>query len=404
MTKIDIISGFLGAGKTTLIKRLLKTGISNEQVVLVENEFGEIGIDAGFLKETKIDIKELNQGCICCSLQGDFATALTEIMSKFSPDRIIIEPSGVGKLSDIVKAVVDANLEGIELNALACVCDANKAKMYLKNFGEFYIDQVKHAKTVFLSRSDVASEEKMQECLQIVRDINPDANIVTTSINDLSDDALINAYEAVNDDFEESLLEEVKHMHHHHHHEHDHDEEECCCGHHHEHDHDEEECCCGHHHEHDHDEEECCCGHHHEHDHDEEECCCGHHHEHDHDEEECCCGHHHEHDHDEEECCCGHHHEHDHDADEVFTSYGFETAHKYTKEELESILKALTEDAAYGVVLRAKGIVDGVDGWYYFDMVPEEADVRHGLAASTGKVCVIGSKLCKEKIKELFIK
>ena len=357
MTKIDIISGFLGAGKTTLIKRLLKTGISNEQVVLVENEFGEIGIDAGFLKETKIDIKELNQGCICCSLQGDFATALTEIMSKFSPDRIIIEPSGVGKLSDIVKAVVDANLEGIELNALACVCDANKAKMYLKNFGEFYIDQVKHAKTVFLSRSDVASEEKMQECLQIVRDINPDANIVTTSINDLSDDALINAYEAVNDDFEESLLEEVKHMHHHHHHEHDHDEEECCCG---------------------------------------------HHHEHDHDEEECCCGHHHEHDHDEEECCCGHHH--DHDADEVFTSYGFETAHKYTKEELESILKALTEDASYGVVLRAKGIVDGVDGWYYFDMVPEEADVRHGLAASTGKVCVIGSKLCKEKIKELFIK
>ncbi len=378
MTKIDIISGFLGAGKTTLIKRLLKTSISNEQVVLIENEFGEIGIDAGFLKETKVDIKELNQGCICCSLQGDFATALTEIMSKFSPDRIIIEPSGVGKLSDIVKAVVDAKLDNIELNALACVCDANKAKMYLKNFGEFYIDQVKHAKTVFLSRSDVASEAKMQECLQIVRDINPSATIVTTSIAALSDDALINAFEAIDDDFEANLLESVKHHHHHHEHEH------------------EEECCCGHHHEHEH-EEECCCGHNHEHDH-EEECCCGHNHEHDH-EEECCCGHHHEH---EEECCCGHHHEHN--ADEVFTSYGFETVYKYTKDELESILKTLTEDESYGIVLRAKGIVDGVDGWYYFDMVPEEYDIRHGLASSTGKVCVIGSKLCKEKIKELFIK
>ena len=381
MTKIDIISGFLGAGKTTLIKRLLATHLHDEKVILIENEFGEIGIDAGFLKETKVEIKELNQGCICCSLQGDFATALTEIKTKYNPTRIIIEPSGVGKLSDIVKAVVDANLSDVKLNALVCVCDANKAKMYLKNFGEFYVDQVAHAKTIFLSRADVATEAKMQECLEIVREINDKAIIVTTPINELSDGTLIDSYEAKNDDFEAKLLEEVKHMHHHHH-----DDEECECGHHH---HDDEECECGHHH---HDDEECGCGHHH----DDEECGCGHHH---HDDEECGCGHHH----DDEECECGHHH-HDHDADEVFTSYGFETTHKYSHDELEAILHELSFGEKYGFILRSKGIVAGIDGWYHFDMVPEETNVRHGEAASVGKICVIGSKLNKEEIKKLFIK
>ncbi len=381
MTKIDIISGFLGAGKTTLIKRLLATHLHDEKVILIENEFGEIGIDAGFLKETKVEIKELNQGCICCSLQGDFATALTEIKTKYNPTRIIIEPSGVGKLSDIVKAVVDANLSDVKLNALVCVCDANKAKMYLKNFGEFYVDQVAHAKTIFLSRADVATEAKMQECLEIVREINDKAIIVTTPINELSDGTLIDSYEAKNDDFEAKLLEEVKHMHHHHH-----DDEECECGHHH---HDDEECECGHHH---HDDEECGCGHHH---HDDEECGCGHHH----DDEECGCGHHH----DDEECECGHHH-HDHDADEVFTSYGFETTHKYSHDELEAILHELSFGEKYGFILRSKGIVAGIDGWYHFDMVPEETNVRHGEAASVGKICVIGSKLNKEEIKKLFIK
>lgn len=333
MTKIDIISGFLGAGKTTLIKRLLATHLHDEKVILIENEFGEIGIDAGFLKETKVEIKELNQGCICCSLQGDFATALTEIKTKYNPTRIIIEPSGVGKLSDIVKAVVDANLSDVKLNALVCVCDANKAKMYLKNFGEFYVDQVAHAKTIFLSRADVATEAKMQECLEIVREINDKAIIVTTPINELSDGTLIDSYEAKNDDFEAKLLEEVKHMHHHHH-----DDEECECGHHH---------------------------------------------------------------HDDEECECGHHH---HDADEVFTSYGFETTHKYSHDELEAILHELSFGEKYGFILRSKGIVAGIDGWYHFDMVPEETNVRHGEAASVGKICVIGSKLNKEEIKKLFIK
>ena len=335
MTKIDIISGFLGAGKTTLIKRLLATHLHDEKVILIENEFGEIGIDAGFLKETKVEIKELNQGCICCSLQGDFATALTEIKTKYNPTRIIIEPSGVGKLSDIVKAVVDANLSDVKLNALVCVCDANKAKMYLKNFGEFYVDQVAHAKTIFLSRADVATEAKMQECLEIVREINDKAIIVTTPINELSDGTLIDSYEAKNDDFEAKLLEEVKHMHHHHH-----DDEECECGHHH---------------------------------------------------------------HDDEECECGHHH-HDHDADEVFTSYGLETTHKYSHDELEAILHELSFGEKYGFILRSKGIVAGIDGWYHFDMVPEETNVRHGEAASVGKICVIGSKLNKEEIKKLFIK
>ena len=394
MTKIDIISGFLGAGKTTLIKRLLGTKLHDEKVVLIENEFGEIGIDSGFLKETKVDITELNQGCICCSLQGDFSKALQEIHTKFNPDRIIIEPSGVGKLSDIVKAVVDADVENTSLNALVCVCDANKAKMYLKNFGEFYIDQVKHAKTIFLSRTDVASEAKMEECLNIIRDINSDAHIVTTPVAILSDEALIDAYEAKNDDFEKNLLEEVARLHHEHHH---HSHTECCCGEDDECeciDHDEHECGCQHHH--DHDEHECGCQHHH--DHDEHECGCQHHH--DHDEHECGCQHHH--DHDEHECGCQHHH--DHDADEVFTSLGIETTKKFSQEELQEKLDVLSDDISYGMILRAKGIVDGADGWYHFDMVPGESDIRHGEAGPIGRLCVIGSRLDKEKIKNLFLK
>ncbi len=342
MTKIDIISGFLGAGKTTLIKRLLSTHLKDEKVVLIENEFGEIGIDSGFLKETKIDITELNQGCICCSLQGDFSKSLNEVYSKFNPDRIIIEPSGVGKLSDIVKAVLDANIPNATINALVCVCDANKAKMYLKNFGEFYIDQVKHAKTIFLSRADIASENKMEECLSIIRDINNNANIVTTPISKLGDDALIEAYEAKDNSFEKNLLEEVKHMHH---------SDECSCG-------------------------------------------CGHHHEEEH---ECGCGHHHE---EEHECGCGHHH----DADEIFTSIGMETVKKFSHDELLEKLNILIDDMSYGLVLRAKGIVDGVDGWFHFDMVPGEVDIRHGEAGAIGRLCVIGSRLDKEKIKELFLK
>ena len=355
MTKIDIISGFLGAGKTTLIKRLLGTKLHDEKVVLIENEFGEIGIDSGFLKETKVDITELNQGCICCSLQGDFSKALQEIHTKFNPDRIIIEPSGVGKLSDIVKAVVDADVENTSLNALVCVCDANKAKMYLKNFGEFYIDQVKHAKTIFLSRTDVASEAKMEECLNIIRDINSDAHIVTTPVAILSDEALIDAYEAKNDDFEKNLLEEVARLHHEHHH---HSHTECCCG-------------------------------------EDDECECI-----DHDEHECGCQHHH--DHDEHECGCQHHH--DHDAEEVFTSLGIETTKKFSQEELQEKLDVLSDDISYGMILRAKGIVDGADGWYHFDMVPGESDIRHGEAGPIGRLCVIGSRLDKEKIKNLFLK
>ena len=351
MIKIDIISGFLGAGKTTLIKKLLNTKLKDEKVVLVENEYGEIGIDAGFLKDTKIDITELNEGCICCTLSGDFEKALNEIVTKYNPDRIIIEPSGVGKLSDIVKAVTDANVPNSKINALVCMCDVTKAKMYLRNFGEFYIDQISHAKTVILSRTDIAKEEKIEEALEIIRTNNDHALIVTTPVDELSEDKLLDAFEASDDDFEAKLLEEVKNMKTHHHH---------------------------HHHHHDEDEDD-----------DEHECC----HHHHHDEEEC----------DDPECEC-HHHEGELDADDVFTSYGFETAKVFNKEELAASLNELANSTSYGQVLRAKGIVKGNDTWYEFDLVPGQYEIRNTTPIATGKLCVIGADLHKREIKELLLK
>lgn len=360
MIKIDIISGFLGAGKTTLIKRLLNTKLRDEKVVLIENEYGEIGIDGSFLKDTKIDITELNQGCICCSLQGDFEKALKELVSKYNPDRIIIEPSGVGKLSDIVKAVTDSNIENSKINALVCMCDVTKAKMYLKNFGEFYIDQIKHAKTVILSRTDVASQKKIEEALSIIRENNSEALIVTTPVDELSDDKLIEAYEAKNDEFERKLLEEVKNkVSHHHEHHHDH-----------EHDHEEED------HEHEN----------HDHDHD----------EHDHEE-------HHHHHCSDPNCSCHHHHEGDLDADDVFISYGFETAKVFNKDALNNVLDTLSNSNRFGIVLRSKGIIKGENTWYEFDLVPGEFEIRETSAIATGKICVIGSDLKESEIKNLFL-
>ena len=359
MIKIDIISGFLGAGKTTLIKRLLNTKLKDEKVVLIENEYGEIGIDGSFLKDTKIDITELNQGCICCSLQGDFEKALKELVAKYNPDRIIIEPSGVGKLSDIVKAVTDSNISDSQINALVCMCDVTKAKMYLKNFGEFYIDQIKHAKTIILSRTDVASEKKISEALDIIRGINDEAIIVTTPTSELSDEKLIESYEAKNDEFERKLLEEVKNKvshHHHHHHDEEHDHEHC------EHDHDHEDD--------DHDE--------HEHEHE-------HHHHH--------CS--------DPNCSC--HHEGDLDADDVFVSYGFETVKAFDKEKLNEVLDTLANSNRFGIVLRSKGIVKSNDNWFEFDLVPGEFEIRETSAIPTGKICVIGSNLKEEEIKELFL-
>lgn len=362
MIKIDIISGFLGAGKTTLIKRLLSTKLKDEKVVLIENEYGEIGIDAGFLSQTNINIKEINEGCICCSLQGDFTKSLNEVASKYHPTRIIIEPSGVGKLSDIVKACVDANVPDSKINALVCLCDCQKAKMYLRNFGEFYIDQISHAKAIILSRTDVASADKVNQALEIIRQNNTHAVVVTTPVKELSDDELLKAYEAVDDHFEEELLEEVKHIEHHHHHHHDHDEHD-------------EKCHC-----HDHD-EECHC-----HEEDDE------HHDHD---EECHC---HDHEHHDGKCSCGC----DHDADEVFTSYGFETAKKYDRKKLEESLELLSESSRFGTILRAKGIIDTTEGFVEFDLVPGEYEIRKGKAIACGKLCVIGSNLSKEEIKNLF--
>ena len=378
--RIDIISGFLGAGKTTFIKRLLNTELKNEKVVLIENEYGEISVDTDLLSDTKIEIKELSQGCICCSLAGDFSKSLKEIVDKFTPDRIIIEPSGVGKLSDIVKAVVDAKLDDAKLNALVCMCDVIKSKIYLKNFGEFYIDQIKHAKTVILSRTDLKNEAKNVEALDTIREINPDALIVSTPVSILSDDVLLEAYEAKNDNFEEELLEEVKHMeHHHHHHHHDHDEEEC----------DDPNCSC-HHHDHDEEHEH----HHHHHDHDEEEC----------DDPNCSChhyDHHEEHEHHHHEgCSCGC----DHDADEVFISFGFETAKIFDKADLEEKLEHLSETSEFGMILRAKGIVNSTEGFLEFDLVPGEFEVRKGNPIPGGKLCVIGSNLHKTEIKEFILK
>ncbi len=378
MTRIDIISGFLGAGKTTLIKKLLMDALKGQQVVLIENEFGEIGIDGGFLKDAGIEIREMNSGCICCSLVGDFGKALTEVITKYHPDRIIIEPSGVGKLSDVIKAVNDVEKEaGVALNSATTVVDVNKCKMYLRNFGEFFENQVESAGTIILSRTDTdkATPEKIEAAVELLRGLNPSATIITTPVEELGGKKVLDTMEGAI-----IRLDEPEEEHHHEHH-HDHDGE----------------CCHDHEHHHDHD-GECCHDHEHHHDHD-GECC--HDHEHDHD-GECCHGHeHHHHDHDGE-CCCGHDHHHHH-ADEVFTSWGKETVKAFTQDEMEKILKELSENQKYGVVLRAKGMVSGKDGhWIYFDMVPEEYEIREGAPEYTGRICVIGSKLNEEKLAELF--
>ena len=398
MTKIDIISGFLGAGKTTFIKKLLKEAIAGEKVVLIENEFGEIGIDGGFLKDSGIEIREMNSGCICCSLVGDFGRSLNEVLTKYTPDRVIIEPSGVGKLSDVMKAVCDVAGEiDVVLNGSVTVVDAQKCKMYMKNFGEFFNNQIESAGTIVLSRTDVADADKVAQCVEMIREKNPKAAIVTTPIDKLTGEQLLAIIEKPTDDMAEKLLEEVKEGHHHHHD----DDEECCCGHHHHHhDDDDDEDEHEHHHHHD-DDEECGCGHHHHHDDDDDEDEHEHHHHHDDDDDED----EHEHHHHDGDCGCGHHHHHhhDHDADEVFTSWGLETNRTITKEKLESLLQELAHSEKYGQVLRAKGMLPDADGtWYYFDLVPEETEVRTGAPIYTGKVCVIGSNLKEDELKKAF--
>ena len=384
MTKIDVFSGFLGAGKTTLIKKLLKEAYAGEKLVLIENEFGEIGIDGGFMKDAGIQVTEMNQGCICCSLVGDFGKALAQGLEQFHPDRILIEPSGVGKLSDVLKAVMNVQSDDLVLNTYTTVVDASKIKMYMKNFGEFYKNQVETAKTIILSRSQKLSEDKLAEALAMIRQLNEHATIVTTPWDDINGKQILEAMEIKNS-FAEDLLK---------------DEGICpVCGHHH--DDDDDECDHDHEHHHHHDDDDDdheCCHHHHDHDDDEHE----HHHDHecchhDHDEDE------HEHHHHDGECGCGHHHHHHgHDADEVFSNFGVETAKKFTREELENALSKLSGEE-YGTVLRAKGIVAGADGvWYHFDFVPEEYEVRTGSADVTGRMCVIGAKLAEDKIKALF--
>jgi G3E family GTPase len=438
MTKIDIISGFLGAGKTTLIKKLLKEALAGTKVVLIENEFGEIGIDGGFLKESGIEITEMNSGCICCSLVGDFETSLKQVMEQYSPERILIEPSGVGKLSDVMRAIqnIADSDENMELNSAVTVVDATKAKVYIKNFGEFFINQIENAGTIILTRCDKADQSKIETAVELIRQHNDKATIITTPLDQITGKEILDTFEG-NNDLEAELLKmvmEQQHEHHHHHHDHgshrtvaedgsviysashdhdhdehdhDHDEHE---HHHHDHDHDEHE---HEHHDHDHDEHE-----HHDHDHDEHE-----HHEHDHDEHEHHHDHdndehehhdhdhdeheHHDHDHDEHE----HHHDHDehdhhhhhHDADDIFMSWGMETPLKYTKEEIEGMLAALEDEEKYGIVLRTKGVVPAPDGtWIEFDYVPGEADVRSGSADVTGKFCVIGSELKEDNLQKLF--
>ena len=399
MVKIDIISGFLGAGKTTLIKKLLKEAFEGEQVVLIENEFGEIGIDGGFLKDAGIEIREMNSGCICCSLVGDFGASLKEVVEKYHPDRILIEPSGVGKLSDVIKAVqgVEEDVD-IQLNSYTTVVDAKKCKMYMRNFGEFFDNQVQYAGAIIMSRTDIVDEKKAMESMELLRSINEKAAIITTPIEKLDGKKILEVMEHPVSLADELLKEE----HEHHHHAHD---DECGCGHdhdheHHHHDHD-DECGCGHDHDHEH---------HHHHDHD-DECGCGHDHDHEHhhhDHDECGCGHdhdheHHHHDHDDE-CGCGHHHDHHHHhADEEFTSWGRETIKKFTREGLEKMLESLSASEEYGVILRAKGMLPAEDGtWIYFDMVPEETEIREGSPEYTGRLCVIGSKLNEEKLAKLF--
>ena len=419
MTKIDIFSGFLGAGKTTLIKKLIQESFAGQQIVLIENEFGEIGIDGGFLQQSGIRINELNAGCICCSLVGDFRTALQQVVEQYHPDRILIEPSGVGKLSDVTRAVegVSEHLD-VELNSFVTVADVNKVKLYMKNFGEFYDDQVSHASCILLSRTQTAPEDKVAAAVALLRQKNPTATIVTTDWNNLTGEQILKAM-STQSDFKAELVAmaaqaNAEHEHEHEHHHHDHDGE-CCCGHDHEHEHHHDhdgERCCGHDHEHEHHHDhdgECCCGHDHEHEHHHDhdgECCCGHDHEHEHHHDhdgECCCGHDHEHEHHHDhdgECCCGHHH--DHHADEVFTSWGVETARRFSKAEIEHALEEL-DSGKYGMILRSKGIVDGgADGWLEFDYVPGEHEVRAHNADIGGKLVVIGSKLDEAAIAALF--
>ena len=400
MTKIDIYSGFLGAGKTTLIKKMIQEAYAGQKLVLIENEFGEIGIDGGFLQEAGINITEMNSGCICCSLVGDFGKALEQVIQQYDPDRIVIEPSGVGKLSDVIGAVEKVTDENVTLGYTVAVCDAGKVKVYMKNFGEFYNNQIETASTIILSRTDSVPQNKLDASVALIREHNGKATIVTTPWSQLTGAQLLEAMEGQATLAAELKKLEEEHKHHHHHHEHG---EHCGCGHHH--DHEEEHHCCGHHH--DHEEEHHCCGHHH--DHEEEHHCCGHHHDHEHEHhhhehgEHCGCGHHdHEHHHEHgEHCSCGHDHHHHH-ADEVFTSWGVETHKKFSRAYIEEALKHL-DSGEYGIVLRAKGILEAHDGsWIHFDMVPEEYDVRTGGAAITGKLCVIGSKLDEKAIAGLF--
>ena len=394
MTKIDIFSGFLGAGKTTLIKKLLQEAYVGEKLVLIENEFGEIGIDGGFMQDAGIEVTEMNSGCICCSLVGDFGKALQKVLAEYHPDRILIEPSGVGKLSDIIRAVQSVADENVVLNGFTTVADVKKCKMYMKNFGEFFNDQIENAGCIVLSHTQSVGEEKIAETVSLVREHNATATVVTTPWDQLDGAQLLAAMER-RDTIEEEIARLAKATeHHHHHHHHDEDEcadPDCCCHHHHDHDEDERE----HHHHHHHDEDEC----------DDPDCCCHHHHGHDEDEHE----HHHHHHHDEDECddpdcCCHHDHgHHHHHADEVFVSWGVETTKKFDEDELRAILDALLEEKTYGVVLRAKGIVEGKGGaWLHFDYVPGEGDVRHGSAGITGRLCVIGSKLNESALAALF--
>ena len=415
MIKVDVISGFLGAGKTTLIKKIFESVLSKEKVVLIENEFGEIGIDGTFLKESGIEIKEINAGCICCSLVGDFASSMKEVINTYNPERIIIEPSGVGKLSDIVNAVLELK-EELQINILATVVDGVKTKMYLKNFGEFFNNQVEAANTIIISKTDKMSEEKLLEVVELVKAKNDHATLITTAIKNLDSEQLVKVLEE-KVSLKEDLAKEMQLVH----------EHECFCGHPHDHEHhhhdEEHECCCGHPHDHEHhhndEEHECCCGHHHDHKHhhhdEEHECCCGHHHDHEHhhhdEEHECCCGHHHDHehhDHDEEhECCCGHHHDHEHHhhhADEVFTSWGKETPKSVSYDELNNFLHTLATDESLGIIIRSKGVLKASDNekWYYYDFVSGDYEIRLGNPDYNGRIVVIGSKMNEEKIEKLF--
>ncbi len=394
MTKIDIFSGFLGAGKTTLIKKLINEAYKGEKLVLIENEFGEIGIDGGFLKEAGIEITEMNSGCICCSLVGDFGEALKKVLNDYSPDRILIEPSGVGKLSDVIRAVQNIDSHDIILNGFTTVVDAGKCKMYMKNFGEFFNDQIKHASSIILSHTDNISDDKLNTAVNLIKEHNADATLITTSWSSIDGKLILEAMEKKNT--LEHELHKLAHETEHHHH-----DQECDC---HEHHHHDEHCDCHEHehHEHHYDEDgKCCCGHHHdEHEHEHEH----HHHSHD---EHCEChehNHEHHHEHDKEcDCGCHEHHHHHHHADEVFTSFGRETTKKFTEEDINNALLSLSDEHKYGLVLRAKGIVEGKDGnWIHFDYVPGEPDVRTGKAEIIGRLCVIGSKINEHELEELF--